>query len=87
MPRRQRRPRMARSLRFRAYTGRRSVRRDLRRLIEEFGSSRIDEALTARGLRAADGRRERACRSAAAEQDPIVRAMITRSRQRDQFSM
>ena len=39
---------MARSLRFRAYTGRRRTRRDLRRLITEFGSSRIDEAL--RGL-------------------------------------
>ena len=40
--------RMPRSLRFRAYTGRGRTRRDLRRLIEEFGSSRIDEAL--RGL-------------------------------------
>jgi hypothetical protein len=40
---------MARSLRLRAYTGRRRMRRDLRRLIEEFGSTRIDEALMARG--------------------------------------
>jgi len=39
---------MARSLRFRAYTGRSRVIRDLRRLVDEFGSSRIDEAL--RGL-------------------------------------
>jgi polysaccharide deacetylase family protein (PEP-CTERM system associated) len=39
---------MPRSLRFRAYTGRRRTRRDLRRLLTEFGSSRIDEAL--RGL-------------------------------------
>jgi polysaccharide deacetylase family protein (PEP-CTERM system associated) len=36
---------MPRTLRFRAYVGRRRVRRDLRRLLEEFGSARIDEAL------------------------------------------
>ena len=45
----QRLPQMARSLRLRAYTGRGRMRRDLRRLIEEFGSVRIDEALIARG--------------------------------------
>jgi len=39
---------MPRTLRFRAYTGRRRTRRDLRRILVEFGSSRIDEAL--RGL-------------------------------------
>lgn len=44
----QRLPQMARSLRLRAYTGRGRMRRDLRRLIEEFGSTRIDEALMAR---------------------------------------
>ena len=49
-------PGMARSLRFRAYTGRHRVRRDLRRLVGEFGSSRIDEALTSRGHVAPDGR-------------------------------
>jgi polysaccharide deacetylase family protein (PEP-CTERM system associated) len=42
-------PGMSRSLRFRAYTGRARVRRDLRRLVSEFGSSRIDEALRDRG--------------------------------------
>jgi polysaccharide deacetylase family protein (PEP-CTERM system associated) len=36
---------MPRTLRFRAYTGRRRTRRDLRRILVEFGSSRIDEAL------------------------------------------
>jgi len=41
---------MPRSLRFRAYTGRRRTRRDLRRLLTEFGSSRIDEALRGRGF-------------------------------------
>jgi polysaccharide deacetylase family protein (PEP-CTERM system associated) len=40
---------MPRSLRLRAYTGRARVQRDLRRLLSEFGSSRIDEALLARG--------------------------------------
>ncbi|HET9672211.1 MAG TPA: polysaccharide deacetylase family protein [Actinomycetota bacterium] len=40
---------MRRSLRFRAYTGRRRTRRDLRRLVSEFGSSRIDESLLALG--------------------------------------
>ena len=38
-------PGMTRSLRFRAYTGRRRMRRDLRRLMSEFGSSRIDQSL------------------------------------------
>jgi hypothetical protein len=47
---------MARSLRFRAYTGRRRVKRDLRRLVGEFGSSRIDDALTSRGHVPPDGR-------------------------------
>jgi polysaccharide deacetylase family protein (PEP-CTERM system associated) len=42
-------PGMARSLRFRAYVGRRRVRRDLRRLLAEFGSQRIDHALLAMG--------------------------------------
>jgi polysaccharide deacetylase family protein (PEP-CTERM system associated) len=46
---------MARSLRFRAYTGRSRVVRDLRRLVDEFGSSRIDEALRGRGYTAPDG--------------------------------
>src|SRR5262249_15196083 len=36
---------MARTRRFRASVGRRRVRRDLRRLLEEFGSARIDETL------------------------------------------
>ncbi len=40
---------MPRSLRLRAYTGRARVQRDLRRLLSEFGSTRIDEALLARG--------------------------------------
>jgi polysaccharide deacetylase family protein (PEP-CTERM system associated) len=48
-------PGMARSLRFRAYTGRARVRRDLRRLVGEFGSSRIDETLRDRGYVAPDG--------------------------------
>jgi polysaccharide deacetylase family protein (PEP-CTERM system associated) len=47
---------MSRSLRFRAYTGRARVRRDLRRLVSEFGSSRIDEALRARGYEEPDER-------------------------------
>jgi polysaccharide deacetylase family protein (PEP-CTERM system associated) len=49
-------PGMSRSLRFRAYTGRARVRRDLRRLVSEFGCSRIDEALRDRGYAAPDGR-------------------------------
>ena len=49
-------PGMARSLRFRAYTGRPRVRRDLARLVGEFGSSRIDEALGDRGFVAPDER-------------------------------
>ena len=48
-------PGMARSLRFRAYTGRRRVGRDLKHLMAEFGSSRIDEALRERGFVAPDG--------------------------------
>jgi hypothetical protein len=47
---------MTRSKRFRAYTGRRRVRRDLRRLVSEFGSSRIDEVLSDRGYEAPDVR-------------------------------
>jgi polysaccharide deacetylase family protein (PEP-CTERM system associated) len=46
---------MPRSLRFRAYTGRRRTRRDLRRLITTFGSSRIDEALRDLGYLTSDG--------------------------------
>jgi polysaccharide deacetylase family protein (PEP-CTERM system associated) len=42
-------PGMRRSLRFRSYAGRRRTRRDLRRLLAEFGSSRIDESLLALG--------------------------------------
>lgn len=42
-------PGMPASLRFRSYVGRHRTRRDLRRLLEEFGSERIDEALLARG--------------------------------------
>jgi len=37
-------------MRFRAYVGRSRMRADLRRLLAEFGSVRIDEALRARGL-------------------------------------
>ncbi len=48
-------PGMARSLRFRAYTGRRRMGRDLQRLIAEFGSSRIDEALRDWGYVAPNG--------------------------------
>lgn len=51
-------PGMSRSLRFRAYTGRARVRRDLRRLVSEFGSSRIDEALRDRGYEAPDQRKD-----------------------------
>jgi polysaccharide deacetylase family protein (PEP-CTERM system associated) len=40
---------MPRHLRFRAYVGRGRMRRDLRRLLEDFGSARIDETLAARG--------------------------------------
>jgi polysaccharide deacetylase family protein (PEP-CTERM system associated) len=40
---------MPRQLRFRAYTGRGRMRRDLRRLLDEFGSARIDETLAALG--------------------------------------
>jgi hypothetical protein len=42
-------PGMPSSLRFRAYTGRHRIPRDLRRLLAEFGSSRIDDALRSRG--------------------------------------
>jgi hypothetical protein len=52
-------PGMARSLRFRAYTGRHRVSRDLRRLVGEFGSTRIDEALRERGYVAPDGHETR----------------------------
>ena len=48
-------PGMARSLRFRAYTGRHRVIRDLRRLVGEFGSTRIDDALRERGYVAPGG--------------------------------
>jgi len=37
-------------MRFRAYVGRERMRSDLRRLLAEFGSVRIDEALRGRGL-------------------------------------
>jgi polysaccharide deacetylase family protein (PEP-CTERM system associated) len=40
---------MRRQLRIRSYSGRARMRRDLRRLLTEFGSLRIDEALRARG--------------------------------------
>ncbi len=42
-------PRMPRSLKLRAYAGRGRMRKDLRRLVREFGSSRIDEALVSSG--------------------------------------
>lgn len=42
-------PGMPAFLRFRAYVGRHRTRRDLRRLLAEFGSSRVDEALRLRG--------------------------------------
>ena len=40
---------MPRTLKFRAYVGRGRVRRDLRRLLTEFGTARIDETLKAMG--------------------------------------
>ena len=43
-------PGMPRALRFRAYTGRGRMRRDLRRLLRRFGSVRIDETLRSIGL-------------------------------------
>ena len=46
---------MPRTLRFRAYTGRGRTRRDLRRLVTEFGSCRIDEALRGLGYLSLDG--------------------------------
>jgi len=46
---------MPKTLRFRAYTGRGRTRRDLRRLVSEFGSCRIDEALRALGRLAPGG--------------------------------
>ena len=46
---------MPRTLRFRAYTGRSRTRRDLRRLVTEFGSSRVDEALRSLGYLSPDG--------------------------------
>ena len=42
-------PTMPRSLKFRAYVGRKRVRRDLQRLLSEFGSARIDETLHSLG--------------------------------------
>jgi polysaccharide deacetylase family protein (PEP-CTERM system associated) len=42
-------PGMPSSLRFRAYTGRRTTRRDLKQLLAEFGSCRVDESLRSRG--------------------------------------
>jgi polysaccharide deacetylase family protein (PEP-CTERM system associated) len=39
------------TMRFRAYTGRGRMRRDLRNLLQEFGSARIDETLCALGYR------------------------------------
>ena len=42
-------PGLPRHLRFRAYFGRERVRRDLRKLVDEFGSARIDETLAALG--------------------------------------
>jgi hypothetical protein len=48
-------PGMTRTLRFRAFVGRRRVRRDLRRLLAEFGSQRIDTALQALGHAPPDG--------------------------------
>src|SRR6266508_4135265 len=42
-------PGMPRSLKFRAYVGRGRMRDDLRRLLREFGSTRIDEALVSSG--------------------------------------
>ena len=44
-------PRLSADLRFRAYVGRGRMRRDLRRLLATFGSSRIDHTLRARGHR------------------------------------
>ena len=40
---------MPRRLRMRAYVGRGRMRRDLRRLLKEFGSARIDETLRSKG--------------------------------------
>jgi polysaccharide deacetylase family protein (PEP-CTERM system associated) len=42
---------MARALRFRAYVGRKRMRRDLRRLLQNFGSERIDTTLLSLGHR------------------------------------
>jgi polysaccharide deacetylase family protein (PEP-CTERM system associated) len=42
-------PAMPRLLRFRAYVGRTRMRRDLRRLLHDFGSVRIDESLRSLG--------------------------------------
>jgi polysaccharide deacetylase family protein (PEP-CTERM system associated) len=42
-------PNMPAALRLRAYTGRGRMRRDLRRLLAEFGSRRIDDTLRAMG--------------------------------------
>jgi polysaccharide deacetylase family protein (PEP-CTERM system associated) len=42
---------LPRTLRFRAYVGRKRVHRDLRRLLADFGSARIDETLRSFGYR------------------------------------
>ena len=44
-------PNLAMSLRFRAYVGRSRMRRDLRELLSQFGSSRIDQVLRRMGYR------------------------------------
>ena len=43
-------PDLVRLRRVRAYAGRGRVRGDLRRLLDEFGSRRVDETLRSRGL-------------------------------------
>ena len=45
--------RLPRWMRFRAYTGRERMRRDLRSLLEEFGSARIDDTLRSLGYQPA----------------------------------
>jgi len=46
-------PRLPRWMRFRAYTGRKRMRRDLRSLLQEFGSARIDDTLRSLGYQPA----------------------------------
>ncbi len=46
-------PNLPRFMKFRAYVGRRRMRRDLPSLLAEFGSARIDDTLTALGYRPA----------------------------------